>query len=309
MIQVAPAFEYPHCAHLKNDHAELIVTTDVGPRILSYRLLPDGENPLKIYEEQLGKQNEFEWQPRGGHRLWVAPEDNSLTYVPDNTPIAWEEEGENTAIFLNAATPPWSLEKQISVTLAAESPRVELTHRIVNRSDLTLSMAPWALTVMRPGGFLLVPQPPLGEHPRDLLPNRRLVLWPYTHPGDERFHFGESFIGLRQSSEAGIKPTKAGLTGNEGVAYYIHGKTCFRKTFAYDEEALYADLGCNFETFTDSGMLEVETLGALRQLEPGQTAEHREIWELFALDSTPDFHDENGWKAVLNALPDPVYPS
>jgi len=303
MIQVAPAFEYPNCAHLRNDHAELIVTTDVGPRSLSYRLLPEGENPLKIFETQLGKQNEFEWQPRGGHRLWVAPEDNSLTYVPDNTPVAWEEEGDLTATFLNAAAPPWSLEKQITVTLAPDSSRVALTHRIINKSELALAMAPWALTVMRSGGFMLLPQPPLGEHPRDLLPNRRFVLWPYTDPSDPRWFFGESFIGLRQFTGPEVKPTKAGLTANEGVAYYIHGNTCFRKSFEYDEEAQYADMGCNFETFTNAEMLEVETLGPLRNLEPGQTAEHKETWELFTLDNSPSIDDEAAWKQILAALP------
>jgi hypothetical protein len=39
-------------------------------------------------------------------------------------------------------------------------------------------------------------------------------------------------------------------------------------------------MGCNFETFTNEAMLEVESLGPLAQLEPGQDTSHRESWYL-----------------------------
>ena len=42
---------------LANGDVELIVTLDVGPRILSYRLA-DGKNVFKEYDAQLGKAGE-----------------------------------------------------------------------------------------------------------------------------------------------------------------------------------------------------------------------------------------------------------
>ena len=43
----------------------------------------------------------------------------------------------------------------------------------------------------------------------------------------------------------------------------------------------YADFGCNFETFTNEDMLEVESLGPLARIEPGAAVEHVENWFLF----------------------------
>ena len=71
---------------LTNGEVELIVTLDVGPRVIRYGYV-DGPNVFKEYEDQLGKSGEVEWQIRGGHRLWVAPEDLTRTYAPDNQPV------------------------------------------------------------------------------------------------------------------------------------------------------------------------------------------------------------------------------
>ncbi len=40
-------------------------------------------------------------------------------------------------------------------------------------------------------------------------------------------------------------------------------------------------MGSNFETFTNESMLEVETLGPLTRVEPGECVEHIETWQLF----------------------------
>ena len=74
---------------LTNGDAELVVTLDVGPRVISYRL-PDGFNVLKNYDSMMGGTGEAEWQIRGGHRFWLAPEDLTRTYFPDNRPVKWE---------------------------------------------------------------------------------------------------------------------------------------------------------------------------------------------------------------------------
>src|SRR6266851_3412878 len=76
---------------LSNGEAELIITLDVGPRIISYRLA-GGKNVFKNYEDQLGKTGEKEWQIRGGHRLWAGPEDLTRTYAPDNGPVGYTEQ-------------------------------------------------------------------------------------------------------------------------------------------------------------------------------------------------------------------------
>ncbi len=55
----------------------------------------------------------------------------------------------------------------------------------------------------------------------------------------------------------------------------------FVKKFGHCRGATHADLGCNFETFTNEDMLEVESLGPLTKIEPGAAVEHAEDWFLF----------------------------
>src|SRR3954470_19820825 len=75
---------------LSNGDVELIVTLDVGPRILSYRLA-GGPNVFKEYPDQMGRSGEADWMIRGGHRLWYGPEDHTRTYALDNAPVAHRE--------------------------------------------------------------------------------------------------------------------------------------------------------------------------------------------------------------------------
>jgi hypothetical protein len=77
-----------NCLRLANDHAELILTLDVGPRVISYQVT-GGKNVFKTTPEELGKSHEPHFVPRGGHRIWIAPE-NERTYAPDNVPVAHE---------------------------------------------------------------------------------------------------------------------------------------------------------------------------------------------------------------------------
>ena len=249
-----------------------------------------GENVLKQYAEQLGGSGESDWKIRGGHRLWVAPEDVGITYAPDNGPVAHEAHGEDTLRLTQAAASPYWVEKHLTLTLDAAGPGVTLHHEIVNRGPAPLQFAVWALTVMTPGGVEVIPQPPLGEHPRDLLPNRRMIVWPFTDLSDPRLHLGPHLFTLRQQADG--RPLKIGLCHAGGWAGYLLGRRFFAKTVAHDPNAVYADDGCNFETFTNHEMLEVESLAPLRTLAPGESAEHVERWTLNVLENVPDFADE-----------------
>ena len=57
---------WANCLRVANDHAELIITLDVGPRILSYQHLPGKKNIFKINTEEQGKSGEDHFVVRGG---------------------------------------------------------------------------------------------------------------------------------------------------------------------------------------------------------------------------------------------------
>src|SRR5437868_1745944 len=85
-IEKVPYRGWSNCYRISNGEVELIVTTDVGPRVIRYAVI-GGQNVFKEFNEQMGKSGESTWQARGGHRLWMGPEDAVLTYALDNSPI------------------------------------------------------------------------------------------------------------------------------------------------------------------------------------------------------------------------------
>ena len=266
---------------LANEDMELFVTTDVGPRILVYKT-PLGENVLKTFDEQLGSSGELEWRIRGGHRLWLAPEDPTLSYHLDNGPAAWRYDSFSGEVVVESVQDaPQRIRKTLGILFAAQGSRVSLRHTVVNEGDQPIMLAVWALTVMQAEGLEIIPQPPLGEHPRDLLPNRGIVLWAYSDLSDLRLTLGSRFWLLRQAAD--YPPIKIGLAHRERWIAYVLGETLYLKIFEYDPTAAYPDGGCNFETFTDSEMLEIESLGPLVTLQPGESTDHHETWHLFPL--------------------------
>jgi hypothetical protein len=288
VVDVVPFGGWPNALRLRNGAVELIVTLDVGPRILSFAK-PGGANPFKLYADQAGGTGEAAWRNRGGHRMWIAPEIREITYFPDNAPVGWEHLQGKPGVRL---TPPpeaaIGFQKQIDIELDPTGAGATIVHRLTRLAATPADVALWALTVMTPGGVAVMPQPPMGQHPRDLLPNRKLVVWPYTDLSDPRWRFGRHFFRLRQDGTLG--PTKLGLADPLGwCAYFVDG-VCFIKRYDLQPEGVYPDGGCNFETFTNEKMLEIESLGPLISLKGGQSIEHRERWELH---DAPKFNCEH----------------
>ena len=65
----------------------------------------------------------------------------------------------------------------------------------------------------------------------------------------------------------------------EAWAAYLLGSELFVKRYSAAPGA-YPDFGCSFETFTNADFLELETLGPLVRLAPGEFVYHTETWTL-----------------------------
>jgi len=277
---------WAHCVKLSNGSIELIATTDVGPRLIRLGFA-GGQNLFKEYAEMLGKTGGGEWRIYGGHRLWHAPEEKPRTYWPDNAPVeqAWD------GTTLKLVPPPETdcrIQKQMEVTMDPAKARVTVLHRLTNLNQWDVELAPWALTVMAPGGRAIYPQEPYIPHTEYLLPARPLVLWHYTNMADPRWVWGEKCFQLKQDASA-TTPQKVGFLNKQGwVAYSLNGEL-FVKQFEPTPGASYPDFGCNTETFTNADMLEVETLGPLTTLAAnGGSVEHTEVWSLHKLEVGED---------------------
>lgn len=274
---------WPNCIRLSNGEIELIATTDVGPRVMRFGFV-GGQNLLKEIEGDMGKTGGEKWVPYGGHRLWHAPEVTSRTYAPDNAPVKHRYTSREVLKLSQPTEPTTGIAKGIDISLDAESNHVTVVHRLINRNLWKVELAPWALTIMAPGGRAILPQEEYRSHSDYLLPARPMVLWHYTDMTDPRWTWGKKYIQLRQDPQAKTDQ-KVGIMNKQGWAAYTLGKEVFVKRFKYQAHSDYADYGCNTELFTNAGMLEVESLGPLQTIYPeGHAISHVEHWFLFKAD-------------------------
>ncbi len=287
---------WPNCFRLSNGRIELIVTTDVGPRII-HLSTHDGENIFKLYDELAGQTGGENWVNYGGHRLWHAPEDPVRTYYPDNTAVSFEQNG-NSIHFIKQIEPQNGFQKEIEITLHTEKPEATVTHRLINHNLWAVEAAPWALSVMREGGQGFLLHPPRQSHSDCLIPLSSLILWAYTDLGDGRYTFTPRITRLQQQPGA-EKPQKIGIQTAEGWCGYHIGNQLFLKQIKPDPHANYPDLGSRMELFTDATMLEVETLGPLTTIQPGQAIEHDERWVL--LDNISDPLDDDALISLISS--------
>lgn len=283
IIKQQAACGWDNTVMLSNGVIELVVTLDVGPRVISCRHI-DGQNLFKTFPEQLGNSGEADWQIRGGHRLWVAPE-SSLTYFPDNQSVIFEQLDSHSVRFTSQPEQSTGVQKSLTLTLDATQASVTVSHTLTAMRDLAQPVAAWALTVLAPGGIASIPQPMPAGHPGNAvddagdayLPTRSLSLWSYTNLADPRFEFNDGLLRIHQR-DAG--PTKIGFLHQLGSVSYALSSWRFSKTVPFDVQASYPDHQSNLEVYTDADILELETLSPLKQLAEGEHLTHTEIWRI-----------------------------
>ena len=266
---------WQHCQLLTNGTVEVIVTTDVGPRVVRYGLV-GGPNVLCEVHGEDGLTGGDTWHTFGGHRLWHAPEASPRSYQPDGRPVAHEVRG-NAILLRQDVEAATGIQKELDITVAGAGTEVTVLHRLTNRGLWPVRLAAWGITVMAPGGFAVVPQ---ATRDSGLRPNRCVALWPYASMDDARVRWGRRFVVLHQ--DPGMQaPFKMGVTNETGWAAYINVGTAFVERFAWVPGAEYPDFGVNCESYTTDFMLEMETLSPLQTLQPGQSLEYSEFWQLF----------------------------
>ncbi|MCL2003163.1 MAG: hypothetical protein FWG72_04040 [Oscillospiraceae bacterium] len=267
-----------------NGAVELYATTDCGPRII-HLSEAGGENLFWTDEKReavtrvdgldlaFGKGDEY--HILGGHRLWSSPEHVLNSYYPDDEPVDVSVTPQG---FILTAPPQKGLGLQFSIEVRLDSaaPRVSVRHRILNKGGELVTLAPWAITQLAPGGLLVFPQ---SKQDIALLPDRVFVVWPYTDMGDRRLRWHDDFVSIRPDETK--RALKIGTLNLNGYALYHNKGTVFKKMWAPLPSADYPDFGCDFETYTNHLFIEMESIGPLVTLYANQSAAHEEEWLLF----------------------------
>lgn len=277
--------DYGKCLKLSNGIIDAVVTVDIGPRII-YFGFKDSENIMNTQKQRFApvKGEDFDkhyykgamWQNFGGHRLWTSPENSPTTYYPDCDPVEYEIT-KNGAIFTPKPQCENGIAMQIELIMSDDSANMTVSHKIKNISDSNKKFSLWALTVAAEDGIEIIPT---NTKDTGLLPNRLMVVWPYTDLQDERIFFGNKYVTLYQKDIK--KNIKLGFALDDGKAYYVKGNTVFCVKYDTNHKNKdYPDFGVSFETYSNDFFTEVETLSELKDVAPGQTATHDEYWSLY----------------------------
>lgn len=300
---------WPNTYVLRNGYVELRVVTDVGPRIMDFRR-SGGDNILYVRAAEAGRSGESTWVFRGGWRLWVAPERRETTYVPDNEPCLAEIVGDRLVV-QGPEQRAAGIQKFVEVSLAAGEPRARLKTRIRNIGSFSVRYAAWSLPVLRPGGRAFLP---LDVGPKESFDAvRRYILWSYTLFHDPRYLWGDALVEIDHRkvrapavpASTGRRPdeSKIGTDSRQGWAGYLLGQDLFLKRFPARAPGEYPDGGATTEVYSSHEFLELENLGPLTTIGPGEEIVTPEDWWLFSDVRIPERADPQVHeRAVLEAL-------
>ncbi len=260
---------------LASAHLTIDVLSTEGPHVVRALLPGREENLLAEVPSMTWETPWGTYRIRGGHRLWVSPEAFPRSYVPEQKVALETLEG---GVRITAEPEPGTgIRKRMEIVLDAERAAATLTHELTNEGLWPVPAAPWALTQLPLGGMAFLPTQAPEED--DYTPNRQIVVWPYTRWDDPRLALKDEGIVLRAA--AAVRPMKVGTFVAQGWVAYLRSGVLFIKRVVPQLGAAYPDRGCNAESYCFDRFLELETLGTLRTLHPGERATHVERWEWY----------------------------
>jgi hypothetical protein len=260
---------------LENTHLRLEYLTQAGPRVVRLCAANREENLLGEFPDVGWDTPEGYFQLMGGHRLWAAPETPGVSYLPDSEGLVVQQNGAGVDLRWEPESGK-GLAKSVQVSLSPHAAMVQVTHTIINRFEHGVRAAPWGITVFPLGGKAYLPSPASGK---GLLPDRSVVLWPYSRWEDPRLEFNAA--GIAVSAEAGMPPLKVGTFVRRGSCAYLRDNVLFVKQLD-PAPGEYADLGCNAEVYCSDRLIELETIAPLTDIMPGESISSTETWEILA---------------------------
>jgi len=269
---------------IENEHFQLECLANAGPRVV--RLIPNwvGENifaevPAAAIRTALGEYHYF-----GGHRVLTAPKSVANSYSPDDYGVTVQE-ARNGLTLVGSVDSETNIWKTFTIQMSPNRPFIMLKHKIENRGTEPIRVAPCAITMMRPNSIALLPQQ-VGTVDKDgFLPNRNFSLWSYSHWDDPRLKLGNEFISVR--SDDTKRAFKLGYFNAHGWLGYVFEDAFFVKRFGVRRDEEYPDHACNAEVYVTDRVIELESIGAMVNLQPQESVIHTETWEVYETNNIP----------------------
>ena len=287
----APADQYEGFTGfwLENDRAEAFAIATPYPRILAFRL-KGGANPLHV-------NHDYEYI---GIRSWfLEPTQIPESGLPALQPARAEKTGERFLRLTAAPDDSSGLQLIMEIALDADRPVLRIRHGFKNMRDAKRRIACWALNVIRPDAGVGVTPWRQGER-------RSLLFWSDTDPNELGIHLGPRALALDYRIEPKNRWQKVGTNGNAGWIAFVWNKTALKSTVAHVQNAEYPEDGATVTMFNSTAEVfdgkprlgEIENVGPLSELLPGNTLWMEQELELFSGIETDD---PESWVEILGA--------
>lgn len=297
---------YGSCISMRNQTIQLIITVEKGPRII-YLGFCGEENVL--FEDK--KQEYYFFNPEisqilgqtarhylyGGHRFYLSPSHLPQARYPDNDAVVYTVEPDGV-LFQAPVQKTSGLALSYKIMLGETGADVMMIHTAENNADDTRHAALCTSTMMRPGGFAVLPQNRGNEF---FVPDRMYVYWPFSRLHDSRFHAEEAFMTVQHDSTLRY-PFKIGYNNTQGWLAYANGNTVLTKRYVHDPKAVYPDNGASGQVYCCKDFLELTVQSPMYRIAPQDTVKHVENFSLFRTKTTQKPTANAEYQTFLEAL-------
>jgi hypothetical protein len=248
-----------------------------GPRLVGLRK-DAGTEILASLDKSVGipRDDGSVYRFHGGHRLWAGPEIPEITYGHDDSACTVASSAGEMSI--TGPIDDASFSKHIRVSAHGDGLLVE--HQLTWHGQVPVVTAPWAITQFPLDGTAILRI--AGRNSENAVQaDRSLVMWPYTNLGDERLGFHEHHVLIKARPGPALK---LGAGPDPGTLAYLREGSLFTKSFESKDGHTYPDLGAVGQIYTNESFCELESIGPLVSLMPGESANHAEIWQVIDCD-------------------------
>jgi len=265
-------FAGQECIQLSNSSLTLHALKNAGPRITGLQI----NGGANLFAELPDTLKAGDYTLRGGQRVWHGPEDINRSYQADGETVKVEWKDGMLSLIQNTEALT-GIQKTMTVKEGSTPNELIVDHILTNNNLWPVKFTVWPICQARSGGFAILP---LSRKGTGLLPNRRVVFWPYANLRSENLVLGNEFIFVKATFN-GSDRTKVGWLNDRGWMGYYIDRTLFIKKAEFISGGDYIDLGCSMECYCDMNCIELETTSPLTEVQPGGSACQTETWQVF----------------------------
>jgi len=283
---------YSDCIELINESTRVVLCPAAGGRVLEYSL--GGKNSLYLDPKQDGwvyKPGKGEIDPWGG-RFDIGPE-KIVPKHPDLWLGKWTSQimGARSAKLISVEDEATGVQLIREFVLDKTSSRLMCTQIIKNVSDRTTGWCHWSRTMAVGGGICLIP---LTEPSR--FPAKYVMYGPGSvinfAPKDANIRVRDGFLEILDTP----KEPKLGMDSYAGwFCYLMKNDLMFVKRFVAHRNRVYNEMaGLTISIWYNKDiMCELEPIGPMQTLRPGQSSAFTEEWYLASYKFPTDRRNVN----------------